>query len=227
MYDKHMRKSGQSGSANVTILLIATIVLLVLSIGFGAWAYASMSDYKNNSDKKSAEAVAAAEAAQKTKLDAEYAEKEKSPNKVYVGPSAYGSVSFSYPKTWSGYVESTNTQTPVDGYFHLDIVPGVQSKVPYGLRVQVSSQPYDQVVMTYQQNIDKGSLKAAAYLPPKMAGNPNASAGLKFDGQLTENTTGSAVVLKLRDKTLLVWTEVPERVKDFNDIILASLTYSP
>ncbi len=50
--------------------------------------------------------------------DNEFIVREKQPLQTYTGPSAFGSISVKYPKTWSAYVDETNSSTPVDGYFH-------------------------------------------------------------------------------------------------------------
>jgi hypothetical protein len=213
----------------VWFILVFTVVLLALvaAIVFGFWAYATMKDYKDNSDKKSAAAVTLAKAEQKTQLEAAFAETEKSPLKSYTSPSQFGSVRLVYPKTWSAYVvEQATGSTPVDGYFYNDFVPGINStiKANYSLRLQIMSGSYSSVVDTYKTQISSGKLKAVPFVPGQVK---NAVAGVRLDGQISTDKRGSMVILPLRDKVLKIWTEDESRVSDFNNYVLANLTYSP
>ena len=90
---------------------------------------------------------------------------------------------------------------------------------------------YSQIVNSltsgYTQKIKEGSVKASAYIPPKMEGVADVQQGTRFDGAIDQKKTGSMVVMKVRDKTLKIYTESTDFLADFNDIILASLKYSP
>src|SRR5688572_28487850 len=119
-------RNPQSGFiSGVMTGLILVSLFLVGAIGFGVWAFMGRQDYKNNVDQKIE--VAQAQTKQETE-EAEalkYAEEAKNPLKAHVGPSAFGSVTVAYPKTWSGYIIEDTTQgkaTPVDDYFHPDVV---------------------------------------------------------------------------------------------------------
>src|SRR3990172_3609611 len=121
-----MTDKDQSGGAASVLVIVLLLVGLVAAAGFGWWAFGQRPDYKNNFDKKAAEEVAKAKAEQKTQLEKEFAEREKSPYKTFKGSATYGSVTFNYPKTWSGYVEEDNTSSPINGYFFPGIVPAVK-----------------------------------------------------------------------------------------------------
>jgi cytoskeletal protein RodZ len=212
------------------LIIIILVILLIGAVGFGMWAFSQMQDYKNHSDQKAAVAVAAAKKQQAAELQAQYDEQSKSPYKIYESSPTYGSVKFNYPKTWSGYVDSNNSSTPVDGYFHPDIVPGLQSKTAYALRVQVLNQDYSQVVQQFNSEIAQGQTTSKAYVPPKMQGNPNVTSGLYLTGQINpsdQTQRGNMVIMKVRDKTLEISTQSLSYANDFNSIILSSLTFVP
>src|SRR5690606_20872813 len=118
-------------------------------------------DYKNNSDAKSAEAVAAAIEQNTLELEATFAEESKSPNKKYKGPSAYGSLTITYPKTWSAYVDETSTSnSPLSGYMHLDFVPATTNlNVNYATRFEVVNSSYDTELSRYSPQVTLGSSK--------------------------------------------------------------------
>jgi hypothetical protein len=218
-----MSADRQRGSA--LIWLIVTIVLLLGSIGFGVWAFMSRQDYKDNSDQKSA--AAAAEERTKTQEEdaVKYAEEAKNPLKAYVGPSQYGNLNVLYPKTWSGYVEQVDkSNTPLSGYFHPDVVPGIdQKESSFALRIEVDDQAYDQVLRTYKGSVDAGRLASAPYSFPKVSD----VVGTRFDGQIEQNKQGSLIVMPMRNLTLEVWTESGDYLSDFNNIILPNLSFSP
>lgn len=208
-------------------------VLLAAAIIFGIWAYMGRQDYKNNVDKKVATAVAAAEKTRAAQLQSQAQLAFDAVNTYeYQGPTTYGSVTFRYPKTWSGYVDGSDSSEPVNGYFQPDIVPGTQSAVAFALRVELSDKDYQSVVDQFQGDVQDGSVRASAYLPPKLKKVSGAIAGLRLDGVINQDSsgnkqTGSMVILKVRDKTLQIYTESPKYLDDFNKIILASLTYKP
>lgn len=222
-----MTIKAQSGSVASFVTIFVLALVVVAAASFGGWAYFSRQDFKDNSDKKAAQAVDAAKKVQAAELQKAFAEQEKQPVKGYKGSTTYGTVSFNYPKTWSGYVDETNSSQPINGYFYPDIVPGLQSKTAYALRLELLSTDYSSVVKQHDARVKDGTAKASAYVPPKMVGVANVQPGTRLDGALDQNTTGSMVVIKVRDKTLKIYTQSNDFLKDFNDIILASLTFSP
>lgn len=209
------------------LLLVIMALVLLGSLGFGFWAYSGRQDYKNNTDQKITVAVTAAREAQAVELQKQFEESSKSPNKTFQSGVSSGSVTFSYPKTWSAYVDESNASQPINGYFHPNQVPGVQGGASYALRVEMVNTDYSQVVNSMSSKTKDGSLKAAAYIPPKMVGVANVQPGTRFDGVLDKEKTGSMVVIKVRDKTLKVYTESADFLADFNNTILPSLTYLP
>lgn len=211
------------------LLLAATIFLgvaFLVALVFGIWASAGKSDYKNNSDNKSAIAVEKALAAQKLILQAQYNEQSKLPYKTYKGDPTYGSVTFEYPKTYSGYVYSASSTQPVDSYFYPDVVPGGNnSTTAFALRVELINQDYASVLSGFDSQIRTGTLTSKAYVPPKMVAL-NIQPGVRLDGGISQSKQGAMVILKVRDKTLKVYTESTDFMTDYNNV-LASLTFTP
>ncbi|HEY5549682.1 MAG TPA: hypothetical protein VIK37_00540, partial [Candidatus Saccharimonadales bacterium] len=189
------------------------------------------SKYKNDYQQLLKTDVEKAKPNLKTELEKEFAEREKSPNKTFKGSATYGSITFDYPKTWSGYVDQSSSNQPINGYFFPDIVPSVNrgSNTPtaFALRVELVGTDYAQAIKQLESLITQGKLKAAAYVPPKMEGAANVQTGTRFNGELEQNISGSMVVIKVRDKTLKIYTQSPSYVSDFNNIVLKSLTFAP
>jgi hypothetical protein len=211
-------------SARLLLPLILSIILFLAALGFGIWAYMGRQDYKNNSDKKSAAAVAAAEKVLDAKKEADFAEREKQPLKSYQGSSSLGSVLVKYPKTWSAYVtESAKGSSPLNGYFHPDVVPGTDTDTAYALRLQVSNTSYDQVLKGYDSDTKSGSVSVS----PITAVNVSGVTGARITGEIARGKTGVTVLFPVRDKTLIITTESQQFVGDLDSIILANLKFVP
>jgi hypothetical protein len=225
-----MRKYDQKGSTAVALDVVFGI-LFVAAAAFGAWAFMGRQDYKNNTDQKIAVAVSAAQKVQAAQLQKQFAEDYKKPYRPYQGSPTYGSVSFVYPKTWSAYVDETSTSEPINGYFYPDKVPGVQSGTAYALRVELLNNTYAQVIQQFNALVKQGKVRATAYVPPSMSGKPNLHPGTRFDGAISRTQNGeqqgSAVVIQVRDRTLKISTQSPNFMADYNNAVLANLTFVP
>ena len=217
----------QNGSVASFVAIFILALALLGTVVFAGWAYMGRQDYKNNSDKKAEAAVESTKSIQKAELEKQFAEDEKKPNKTYKGSTTYGTVTFDYPKTWSGYVDESSTSQPINGYFHPELVPGLQSKTAYALRVELLTTDYSSVLKQHDSQIKDGTAKASAFVPPKLVGVTNVQPGTKLDGALDQNINGSMVIIKVRDKTLQIYTQSNDFLKDFNDTVLASLTFAP
>ncbi|HYH36198.1 MAG TPA: hypothetical protein VD706_01730 [Candidatus Saccharimonadales bacterium] len=221
-----MIKHNQDGAVNgVVISLVFAVILLLGAIGFGAWAFSSRQDYKENSDTKVNLAVQAAVETNSIKKDKQFAEDAKKPLKIYNGPEALGSVVVNFPKTWSGYVNTAGgNSTGLDAYFNPGVVPPVNDQTSvFALRVQVLNQPYSQVLqsLTSQQ---EGKITVSAYALPKLPKVVGVKVSGKIQGQQTESTM---IVLPLRSQTLQIETEGTQFLADFNTHILPNFSFLP
>lgn len=220
-----MKRTNQQGSINILLIpLILSLVFFFTSLGFGLWAYSSRQDYKNNVDEKIATAVDVAKKETATTKDNEFIEREKQPLKEYKGPASYGSVTIKYPKTWSAYVdESGKSSMGVDGFFHPNFVPGLQSPTAFALRVQVTNRPYADELQSFDSSVKQGKTKASPYKPV----NVENIIGSRLTGDIGNQENGTLILLPLRDKTVKLWTEADQFNKDFEKNILANFKFSP
>lgn len=219
--------SGGRGSVLTTVVLA---VLLVAALVFGGWAFSKMSHYKNDADRIAAAAVDKAKKDQALQLQQQFEQQNKSPFKTFHGSPTYGSITFDYPKTWSAYVDSSNSSEPINGYFHPDVVPGTQSKTAFALRVELVNQDYFQVMQQFSSYITQGNITAKAFVPPKMQGVSNVVPGSYLSGQINnqdQTQRGNMLIMKVRDKTLEIYSESASFANDFNNTVLASLTFAP
>lgn len=213
---------------NSKLPIFLTVIFILASIGFAVLAfmyYSKMITYRDDYQTLLTADIAKATDAQKKQLEAEFAEKEKSPVRTYQAPSSAASVKIVYPKTWDLYASEDNSKGTVSNYFNENLVPEVGNKDnTYSLRLEVLDKTYSSVAKTYDSAAKKGSVTISPY---KVAGIDGAETGVKIDGEVRSGITGSMIILPVRDKTIQIWTESGRYTKDFNEIVLKNLTYSP
>lgn len=211
----------ERGGINVLLApLVVSVLFFFGALGFGIWAYMERTDYKDNVDQKVAAAVEVAKDKTSTDKDNEFLEKEKEPLREYKAPSIYGSITFMYPKTWSGYTEDSS------GRFKLLMSKGIVSgnaRTAYALRVAVEETTYDSKLKSFDSQLKTGKIKASAIRLNKV----KSVLGTRIDGEIASGVNGSLIVLPLRDKTILISAEAEEYVPDLDKIILPSFTFSP
>jgi hypothetical protein len=200
-------------------------MLLLGAIGFAVWAYNGRQDYKNHTDAKVNAAVEVAKAQESTVKDKQFAEDYKKPLKTYNGPEAQGSLVINFPKTWSGYVDTTGSgNTTLNGYFAPGVVPSItDDNSVFALHVQVISQSYSQVLQTFTSQQQDGKLSISAYALPKLP----KIVGVEVNGTLSNDVTGTIIVLPLRSQTLEIETDGTQYLGDFNNNILPNFSFSP
>lgn len=208
------KRISENGSEKT--MLIITVCLIVLLVGttiLSIWLFINYSDQKNNVDTKISAAVATAKNEQATNDEVKFAQREKEPLRQFVGPDDYGRVTFNYPKTWSTYIsKDASSGGTYEAYLNPITVPPVSETQQYSLRVTIQETDYDKVVATYDSLIKKGSLKLSSV-------SADGQNGTRFDGSFTKDIRGSAVVFKIRDKTLTIRTDAETFTPDFNNLI--------
>jgi len=213
-----MKLSHESGLVHP--LLVTSIVLAVLTVGLGGfsvWAFLNYQDYKNNVDSKVEAAVAIGKREQTEADQATFLEQEKVPTRQLTGPVDLGQVKFSYPKTWSVYVDKDSSS--YEAYLHPLVVPPLASGSPYALRVTITSTKYESVLGAFNDRIKQGQLKAS---PVTIVGVD----GTRLDGAFSNSVRGSMVLFKIRDKTLQLYTQSTNFQGDFDNIILKTLEFN-
>lgn len=210
----------------VSLLLVALIFVSLMffgALGFGYWAYAQRTDYKDNVDEKVNTAVEVAKKETATEKDNEFIQREKQPLKEYAGPSSFGSLSVKYPKTWSAFVDETGSSTSVDGYFHPNFVPNPKGGTTFALRLQISNATYAEEIKKFDSAVKNGDARAKPYKPV----NVDNVIGTQIIGKIDTKKSGVMILLPLRDKTIKIWTEDSQFVPDFENNVLKNFTFSP
>ncbi len=206
----------------VNPLFLTAVVLSILTVGlatFGTWAFLNYQDQKNNVDAKVAAAVADAKRVQSEADQASFVDQEKQPTRQIVGPTDLGQVKFSYPKTWSVYVDRDGGGNAYEAYFYPLVVPPLASGTPYALRTSIVNNKYESVLASFNDRLKTGALKASPVTISDVDGT-------RLDGAFTTSVRGSMVLFKIRDKTLEVYTQAESYKGDFDNIVIKSLEFN-
>lgn len=214
-------QQAEQGLVSPAIVAVVVLSLAVVGLGvFGAWAYNNYVDQRDNVNQKVNLAVTAAKQAQSVADAAKYDQAAKLPTLKFTGPSDLGSVTFNYPKTWSGYIYNNGSGGNFEAYFQPGIIPPVSGTTPFALRVSILGSSYTSVVTSLQNQIKAGKLTAESF-------TAGGEVGLKVAGQISSNIKdGEMVVMKIRDQTLELYTQSPTYKSDFETIVLPSLNFS-
>lgn len=199
-------------------LVVGLGLSAALFLGLFVWQFVQASQIRSNAQAEQDRAVAAANEELQEKLQAEFKTTLESDTSNFVGPDVLGRVTFTYPKTWSVFVETKGTNSiPLDVTMHPNAI--TDTTPAFALRVQVIEEAYAEQVAEYNRSVEKGELTAK----PVTYSEQN---GIRFDGLLEDDVQGSVVLLPLRDKTLLLQTESNNYQQVFT-AILTSLNYVP
>jgi hypothetical protein len=212
--------NGERGAS--TGLVIAVVALGLLSAGAivaAIWGIMNYMDQKTDVDGKISVAVIDAKKVQADELEAKFAARDKEPNREFVGPDDYGRLTFNYPKTWSVYIDKDVTQGGTyAAYLNPVSVPPIVATQQYALRVTIEERDYDKVITGYASLVKKGDLKSSAV-------SADGSNGTRLDGSFSKDIRGSAVVYKIRDKTVTLRTDADTFKVDF-DALIATIQFN-
>lgn len=206
----------QRGAINGQLIVIICLLVVIVGLtGLSAWLYTQYTEQKTDVDGKVAVAVAEAKKEQAEVDEEKFAEREKEPNREFAAPDDFGRLTFAYPKTWSVYVDkdTSTTGNTFAAYLNPITVPPISSDASrFALRVTIENVAYDRKLESYKQAITKGELTSK---PFSVSGHD----GTRLDGAIDRDIRGSAVIFKVRDKTMTIFTEADTFKSDFENII--------
>ena len=208
-----------SGRNYYRLFIYAAVAAGVLLI-FSLWAFMATGSAQRDQQSKTDAAVEVAETALTKKLDDKYTELAKKPYKTLKSAESLGGITIKHPRSWSVYlVEDEGGSTPVELYAHPTYVPDIRGENAFGLRLEIISESYDEALGKWDNDISDGDVSAGVVKSNKVIGT-------RLRGVIDNEKTGQMVLLPLRDKTLLIWTEAVSFSNDF-DAILTSLVFNP
>lgn len=207
------RRSEAGAISGATIAIIGLSVALLAAGWFGVWSFINYNDQKTDVDARVALAVAEAKKEQSEADEAKFEKERNALTRQFVGPEDYGRLSFNYPKSWSVFVENDASKGGVyKAYLHRDVVPAISDSQQYMLRVVIEEKGYDAVISQYESRVKRGDLKSST-------ASFNGHTGTRLDGNFTKNIRGAAVIFKVRDKTVTLYTDADQYKPDFEAIV--------
>ncbi len=210
------RREFEEGAIKGSIFAIVALVVLVLVFGsFSIWAYINYLDQKREVDSKIQEAVASAVLQENKKSEAAVEKYKNETTTLFVGPSDYGRLTFEYPKFWSAYQATDVSEgggATYEAYLNPVIVPPVGDTTKFAVRITIEQKTYDQSVADYQKEVEKGDLKSSTY-------SDGSHTGTKLEGNFNEDIYGTAVLIKMRDRTLTIRTDGDVFKENFESIL--------
>jgi hypothetical protein len=217
------RKHNLQQRGAINALLIATIGLSVVTVGLvilSVWAIMNYNNQKDTVDSQVSTAVATAKKTQADSDETKFNERDKEPNRQFVGPDDYGRLTFNYPKTWSVYISSdvTSDGGTYQAYLNPVSVPPIGNGQLFALRVTIEEQDYSSIISNYASLVKSGKLSSSSV-------TADGITGTRLDGAFSDDLRGSAVIFKIRDKTATIRTDANTFEPDFNAIV-ASIKFN-
>ena len=215
-----MQTKRESGFTNN--LFVATVGLSILSalaIGIAIWAFVSYNAQKTDVEGRIDQAVATAKKDQADADETKFTARENDPTREFVGPDDYGGLTFNYSKNWSVHVaKDTSKGGTYEAYLNPVSVPPISASQQYALRVTIEDKDYDQVIASYDSLVKKGDLSSSSV-------TANEVNGTRLDGSFSKDIRGSAVIFKIRDKTLTVRTDA-DTFRTYFDALITTIKFN-
>lgn len=202
-----------------TIAIIALSLVSLTFIGLFIWMFVQYDEARTNVDGQIAAAVVTAVDENTTKLENDFAEREKYPFESFAGPADYGELTFKYPKTWSVYVaKDAHNGGDFEAYFNPKEVNEVSNETIAALRVAIRDRAFDDVAGEYQRELegDEPNLR----LESVTIGLNNNITANRYTGKIPGTEfTGYIILFKIRDKTVIMQTDSVLFEGDYNTLL--------
>lgn len=197
----------------MVVLLAITTALALIFGGLAIWSYMQYTEANNDVNSKIEVAVLNAKREQSDEDEKKFREQEKEPNRDFVGPDDYGRVTFKYPKTWSLHEATDITRGgDYEAFLNPGKVPAISNQQQFAIRVTIENKDYDRVVQSYASLVRKGDLRSSST-------TAQGNTGTRLDGNFSNHIRGSAVIYKIRDKTVTIRTDADTFKPDFESLI--------
>jgi hypothetical protein len=209
----HGHEPMRKGAVVETIILALVCIVAATFIGLFVWKYLEWEEASTNLEGQINEAVGIEVYKETTRLEANFAEREKQPNLEFAGPDDYGRLSFLYPRTWSVYIaKDASRGGDYEAYLNPVEVPPVSAASINALRVVIYTRAYDEVLKQFEGQVKNGKLRVGTF-------ELGADVWTRYDGEFANGIVGSAIFIRIRDKTAMIRTDAEIFLDDFNTLI--------
>ncbi len=197
----------------LTILLILVSAVAILFVWLYIQKYSEWQTARNDVDTQIDAAVAMARAETTTKMEEEFAEREKYPYRNFAGPADYGSLGFEYPQTWSVYVaKDAINGGDYEAYLNpVEVLPVSHSTIN-ALRVTIKDAAFETTLRQYESLVKNGRVTLSTR-------NVGGTLANLYIGDLPNGIRGAMAAFKLRDKTVMIQTDAELFIDEFYKIL--------
>lgn len=217
-YDSAPSHNGSSSKIKTIALALVSLIALGLVI-LSIYLFSQLNDARTNIEGQIDEAVAVAVNENSTKLEEEFAEREKSEYRNFLGPVDYGELSFEYPKTWSLYIaKDAANGGDYEAYMNPIEVHAASNDTIYALRIFIYNKSFDNVAKTYDSSINNNSLQLEVR-------EINGESANIYTGTMPNKFYGKIALIKIRDKTVVLQTDSELFFNDF-ERLLGTIKYN-
>lgn len=145
----------------------------------------------------------------------------QNPYRAYVAPPAFGEFAIKFAKNWSSSVaENQSAINQVDLIANPDFIKLLpDNSINYGLRVYLVNNTYAVVKTSYDQQVKSKKAKSTA-------ATVSGIDGTRYDGKYNSTKSGIAVLIPVRDKTMVFTTENTKYQPEF-EATLSQSTIKP
>lgn len=198
--------------------------ILLVVLGLGTVVFATLAIMAFDSSSKATSALKSARANsfrfgqedQKKADDLASTVANESPFRSYIAPDFAGGFEIKFPKNWSANVQETESSTTQVVFFaQPNFVKFTTSKtIPdkMALSVTLIKSPLAQTQRRYDDRVKAGKMKSSTT-------SVSGIAGMSYNGKLDEDTSGLAVMLGVRDKTLIFESHNEQFKAEFAQIL--------
>lgn len=207
------------------LILGILLALAVIAIGVLLWLYITLNaKYLSVSSNVQAQIdveVAQAISKNTTKMEEEFADRERYPYRTFAGPADFGSLTFKYPKTWSVYIDKDGSAAGSEFAAFLNPVEvySINNNTSINaLRVNIRTASFESAVQNYDNQVTSGKLT----LNIRNIGSASANV---YAGEFSEGLRGVVAIFRIRDKVVTLQTDAELFSGEFNNI-LDSVTFA-
>jgi len=212
----------QRGEVNLLVVAVAVLgVFVLIFAGLFINSYITAQNATKDLNAKKAVSFRAGQeaGAEAQKIADAIAAKvaEQNPYRSYVAPAAFGEFTIKFPKSWSSSVaENLNSTNQVDLIATPDFIKILPNNtVNYALRTGLVNGTYATTRLSYDQRVKSKKLKTSAV---KVSGID----GTRYEGEYKEGKKGIAVLIPVRDKTIVFTTENTKYQPEFEAMLTQS-----
>lgn len=216
-------ETGKSKLVLIVCIILGVFVLIFAGLYVSSYLKERAATTDLNAKKTTAYNAGKEAGAKSQKIADEAAARTaaENPYRAYTAPTPYGNFTIKFPKNWSSSVaESLNATNQVDLIANPNFIKVVtDNSANYALRVTLVDTPYESLKDSYDQQVKNKKAKATT-------ATVSGITGTRYTGAYRQAKDGVAVLVPVRDKTMVFITDNTNYLSEF-ETALSQSTIKP